>query len=71
MSPGRHAWGSFYARAGRVLPGRVSRYNFYFPQDMRGEVCDEELALLPVRVVDHQRFPNYHETKKTVTGGGK
>jgi len=29
-----------------------------------------ELKKSPRKFVDHQAFPNYHETKKTVTGGG-
>ncbi len=30
----------------------------------------EQLKKEPRKFVDHQAFPNYHETKRTVTGGG-
>jgi tricorn protease len=31
----------------------------------------EQLKKEPRKFVDHQAFPNYHENKRTATGGGK
>ena len=31
----------------------------------------QQLKQTPRKFVDHQAFPNYHETKGTATGGGR